>query len=107
MKAGDKLICTKQGAWRASELTTHRVLTRNGPEFREEVVVDGVLGEYLYLVGYDAVNKYGARECYLSKHFRPLLGQSATAELVSSFIEITETSDLPIRSPQTTEPCGS
>ena len=36
--------------------------------------------------------------CY-AWHFRPLLGESAKSELINSFKEITETSDMPIREP--------
>lgn len=34
-------------------------------------------------------------------NFRPLLGDSAKSELISSFTEVTETSDCPIKQPQT------
>ena len=37
---------------------------------------------------------------FLERMFRPLLGDSAKAELISSFTEIKEGSDLPIRTPQ-------
>lgn len=43
----------------------------------------------------------GSRAGYPVEDFRPLLGDSAKAELISSFKEVTETSDLPIKTPQT------
>lgn len=81
-----------------------------GPKQNDIVTFDGLDEDgWTLLVEYAGINPSipSERTAYRTSTFRPLLGQSATAELVSSFIEITETSDLPIRSPQPTEPCGS
>ena len=94
-KIGQKLVVVKH--------IDHGVPNQRFPNKDEVVTFDGLdaSGVFVYLIEYNYLNNVGVRIGWKTRCFRPLLGQSATAELVSSFIEITETSDLPIRSPQT------
>jgi len=105
-KIGQKLVCIEDNSVVAI------MLGLRVPKKDEIVTYDGETGmmDTIFLVEYNYTHlgfKNPGSRFNMARHcFRPILGQSATAELVSSFIEITETSDLPIRSPQTTEPCG-
>lgn len=95
-KAGQKLVCIASGRWQndwGEECS--------GPKNGEIVTYEGPAPYYgIYLVEYRG-SKMGIRECWNPSLFRPLLGDSAKDELISSFKEVTETSDLPIKTPQT------
>lgn len=75
-----------------------------GPKNGEIVTYDGpsihIPHRHIYLVEYKNIF-YAARASFACEYFRPILGDSAKDELIASFTEVTETSDLPIKSPQT------
>lgn len=93
-KIGQTVICVKKGLWYCHET---KLYTSHGPKYGENYKIIGITPVYygLILEGYELVH-----QGYDSSRFRPLLGDSAKAELISSFTEIKEGSDLPIRMPQ-------
>lgn len=52
------------------------------------------------------ISKRGFKQYFNTCNYRPLLGESARTELISSFVEVTETSDCPINVPQTETTCS-
>ena len=81
----------------------------NEPKIGEIVTIYsiGIVPGTLQIIGY-LTDPKGIKQHFSFNNFRPLLGQSAKSELVSSFPEVIETSDLPIRSPQPVpSSCGS
>ena len=102
-KIGQKLICVGSGKWQNDWGEKC-----GGPKHGEIVTYEGPAPHVgIYLEEYKGTDR-GVRECWNPSLFRHLLSQSATSELISSFTEVTETSDLPIRSPQPVpSSCGS
>ena len=100
-KIGQKLVSLKN----QKELTRYGI----GPIKGEVVTYDGHCPDgYVYLKEYNILNANGIRFAVGERTVQPTLGQSVKSELVSSFTEVTETSDLPIRSPQPVpSSCGS
>lgn len=94
-KIGQKLVCIKKG-W-IGTLTGN---TSFCPKYGEVCVVVDVRANdgYLLILGYEY--EQGYRSWYNPIGFRPLIGESAKSELISSFTEVTETSDLPIKQPE-------
>ena len=85
----------------------------NTPKKGEIVTFDGMdsrpgLHGYCFMREYkEEIPVYGRFSVHIST-VRPLIEPEAKSELVSSFTEVTETSDLPIRSPQPVpSSCGS
>ena len=93
-KIGTKLVCVNDTRWTISE--------KPKPVYGEIVTYDGHESEsFVYLKEYKGKgDTIDGRICFRYECFRPLLGQSAKSELVSSFTEVTETSDLPIKQPE-------
>lgn len=92
-KIGQKLVCIQDDwdPWFTGKVRKGDIVTYDGP---------GVFGHFKIREEFDTF--------YHSDRFRPMLGDSAKQELISSFTEVTETSDLPIRSPQPVpSSCGS
>ena len=77
----------------------------NTPKKGEIVTFDGMdsrpgLHDYCFMREYkEEIPVYGRFSVHVSM-VRPLIGQDATSKLVSSFTEVTETSDLPIKQPE-------
>jgi hypothetical protein len=85
-KIGQKLVCIHEGDW----------FVGVGPKKDEIVTVLGFgVGAF---TGRELVffEEYSDENGYMPEFFRPLLGESAKSELVSSFKEVTETSDAPM-----------
>ena len=93
-KIGQKLVCIQN---------TPKSWDYACPVKGEIVTCDGFDGNgMVYLVEYAALHPVGKfRFAMATFLLRPILGESAKSELVSSFKEVTETSDLPISVPQT------
>lgn len=94
-KIGQKLVCIDD---------SHFTDKSNAPQEGDIVTFDGYaqgidLGG-IYLVGYTKIFRSN-RVAYLPKRFRPLQGEPAKAELLSSFREVVESADCPINVPQT------
>lgn len=92
-KIGQKLVSLYGGS----------LAPEHEPEEDQIVTFDGC-GIYggIYLYEYNHTSPYHVgRIEFWASYFRPLLGESAKSELLASFTEVTETSDLPIRVPQT------
>ena len=67
------------------------------PKKDEIVIFDGsAYTQSLYLADQYNYFAWDGRVCFQAKFFRPLIGESAKSELVSSFKEVTETSDCPM-----------
>lgn len=92
-KIGQKLVSLK-------DVKSH--LNGRGPSKGDIVTYDGIdpFG-FVYLKEHNFLNINGVRYAVGAHTVRPLLGDSAKSELISSFKEVTETSDCPIRQPQT------
>ncbi len=99
-KVGHDVICIKNGLWYDFPTKSY---TTYGPKYGEKCKIIGITSAFggLILDGYE-----GTYNGYDSIRFRPLLGDSARAELISSFVEVTETSDCPINVPQTETICS-
>ncbi len=100
-KIGQKLVCIG-----------HRGGNKyvSGPDINEVVTIssfkDDKLGvPHVGLVEYP-ISLRGWIQYFKTENFRPLLGDSARTELISSFVEVTETSDCPINVPQTETICS-
>jgi hypothetical protein len=96
-KIGQKVVCINQGLWKNKKFGYHN----KGPKYGEVCEISAFIDGYLLLIGYEDVHGDDFTATFSPTHFRPLLGKSAKSELVSSFKEVTETSDLPISVPQT------
>ncbi len=95
-KVGQKLVCIGSGKWRNDWGEEG-----SGPRNGEIVTYEGPAPySGIYLVEYRG-SKRGVRECWHPSLFRPILGNDAKSELINSFKEVTETSDMPIKQPET------
>lgn len=92
-KIGQKVVCIEGGTW-----GNRHTLEPNGigPEKNEIVTVSAFDKD-----GFLHLDEYPPIYAFDPSYFRPLLGQSAKDELISSFKEVTETSDMPIRKTET------
>lgn len=93
-KIGQKLVCIDPSGFQCKEID---------PKLGEIVTFDG-LSPYGY--GSIFLKEYtryhiDARVAFMPFRFRPLQGEPAKAELLSSFREVVESPDCPINVPQT------
>lgn len=93
-KIGQKLVCIEDD-W------TYGIAGISAPKLGDIITFDGFVdcyeGLFLFLKEYNIkARTHNGRKSYRASFFRPLLGESAVSELVSSFKEVTETSDCPM-----------
>lgn len=96
-KIGQKVVCVKRGLWLRTVVNIG--YDDFGPKYGEICEIVGIASPCLYIKGYPICPVTGMKARFHEKQFRPLLGDSAKDELISSFKEVTETSDLPIKNP--------
>lgn len=92
-KAGQTVVFVGNGNLRPDWLSFY-------PKKGTEVVIHSLsdtFSGYLRIEGY-LENKDGIKRAHFDpNHFRPLLGQDATKDLINSIIEVVETSEYPIK----------
>jgi len=97
-KVGQKLVCIQ-------DYPNKHEKTQGMPMPKKDQIVSVFSIRYgrLTFVEFQLKSDDGRIIVFAPNFFRPLLGDSARSELISSFIEVVETSDCPIQTPQ---PCS-
>jgi len=86
-KIGQKLVCIND-AWVPK--------FDYQPKKGDVLTFDGYSGKHDWIYTKEIFMDCGTKWAATASFFRPLIGESAKSELVSSFKEVTETSDCPM-----------